>query len=265
MRVVLLGTGSADGWPNAFCRCESCLALRERGELRTPTSVLVDGQLLIDCGPEAPRQALRAGTDLTYVRDVLISHAHTDHFDPAFLLYRSWVSSDSLRLWGPQPVIEAARHWLDPSSSVVELNVVTAGDEVQVGDYQVRVLAAAHEAFGEAVLYDISDGRYRILYACDTGPIDLTVHAQNRYDLVLAEETFGTREDPDEYGHHNLRTFSSFVHELRQRGAIDDRSRTIAVHLSHHNPPDVADYLSSIGVDVVGDGTLIRLADDFDL
>ncbi|MBB1048698.1 cobalamin biosynthesis protein CobU, partial [Dietzia cercidiphylli] len=34
MEVVLLGTGAADGWPNPFCRCDSCLDALRRGEVR---------------------------------------------------------------------------------------------------------------------------------------------------------------------------------------------------------------------------------------
>ena len=59
MRVRLLGTGSADGWPNAFCECASCRSAQQAGSFRVPTSVLVDGRLLLDCGPETPRAALR--------------------------------------------------------------------------------------------------------------------------------------------------------------------------------------------------------------
>jgi adenosylcobinamide kinase/adenosylcobinamide-phosphate guanylyltransferase len=68
--VTLLGTGSADGWPNPFCRCASCRAAGAAGLLRSPTSALVDATILLDCGPEAPRQALRAGADLTGLRAV---------------------------------------------------------------------------------------------------------------------------------------------------------------------------------------------------
>ncbi|HSK33251.1 MAG TPA: cobalamin biosynthesis protein CobU, partial [Propionicimonas sp.] len=65
MEVLLLGTGAADGIPNPFCRCATCTDHRERRELRTPTSVLIDGRLLVDPGPEAPRQVSRFGRDLT--------------------------------------------------------------------------------------------------------------------------------------------------------------------------------------------------------
>ena len=55
MDVLLLGTGSADGWPNAFCTCASCAGERSVGRLRGQTSALVDGVLLLDCGPDTPQ------------------------------------------------------------------------------------------------------------------------------------------------------------------------------------------------------------------
>ena len=61
MRVTLLGTGSADGWPNPFCGCASCESARADGEVRAQTCALVDDALLLDCGPETARQAERFG------------------------------------------------------------------------------------------------------------------------------------------------------------------------------------------------------------
>ena len=53
MRVQLLGTGSADRWPNPWCRCASCEWARSTGSLRDRTSALVDDILLVDPGPDA--------------------------------------------------------------------------------------------------------------------------------------------------------------------------------------------------------------------
>lgn len=94
MEVLLLGTGSADGWPNPFCTCASCQALLAAGEVRGQTAALVDNVLLLDCGPEAPRAALRAGRTLHGVRHVLLTHTHPDHLGPAALLWRRWARRD---------------------------------------------------------------------------------------------------------------------------------------------------------------------------
>lgn len=262
MEVLLLGAGSADGWPSAFCRCDSCLAMRRQGVLRTPTSVLVDGRLWIDPGPEAPRQALRSGVDLAEVEFVLVTHAHTDHLDPAFLLHRGWVSDQPLTVVGPAPVMARCREWLAPGQETVRLVEVTAGDRLDLGPYRVLTVPARHEALGECVLYRVDDGRCSVLYACDTGPwadgaIDLL--RGTRLDLVLLEQTFGDRDDLAGEGHLSLTTFAAAVDALRAAGCSDRDTRVLAVHLSHHNPPDVADRLAAGGVETGHDGARVRL------
>lgn len=262
MEVRLLGTGSADGWPNPYCTCASCTAERLAGRLRGQTAALVDGVLLLDCGPETPPAAQRAGVDLTRLRHVLITHAHPDHCAPAFLLFRSWVGDAALGpldVLGPADVIEAARMWVAPDSPV-RFVVVGPGDRLRVGEYDVQVLAAAH---GEAtVLYDVADesGR-RLLYATDTGPLpDATVSAARgaAYDVVLLEETFGDRLDHGTE-HLDLGTFPEQVRRLRAVGAVHAGTDLVAVHLSHHNPPtdELARRLAPWGARVVDDGTLL--------
>ena len=92
MRVRLLGTGAADGWPNAFCECASCRTAIHTATLRSPTSALVDGTLLLDCSPETPRAALRYDGGLAGVTHVLITRVDPAHSVPMALLAHRWAS-----------------------------------------------------------------------------------------------------------------------------------------------------------------------------
>jgi len=262
MRVVLLGTGSADGMPNPWCDCPTCRDQRPRGR-RSPTSVLVDGRLLLDCGPEAPGQAARLGHSLAGVEAVAIGHAHHDHLDPAFSLYRSWVSERPLRVVGPAPVVAQVEAWLEPGQTGIELVPVTAGDVVAAGGYRLTVLPATHHAFGEAVLYLVEDGHRRLLYATDTGRLSRSALAALtgvRLDAVLLEETFGAVTDQGA-GHLHFSTFAETVARLRDVGAVDDATLVVAVHLSHHNPPlpELEAELARCGARVHADGAVLDL------
>ncbi len=261
MDVVVLGTGSADGWPNAFCGCPSCCAERGAGRFRAQTSALVDQTLLLDCGPQTPNAAQRAGTDLTGLRHILLTHAHPDHFAPAALLFRSWVSEHPLDLVGPPEVVQECRTWVAPDSPV-RFHVARAGDRLRLGIYDVRVHAARHGAAGSAVLYDVASATGRLLYATDTGPLpEETVQAVRgaSFDRVLLEETFGDLDSHDT-DHLDLQTFPEQVRRLRAVAAVTEDTDLVAVHLSHRNPPtpELARRLTAWGARVVDDGTRLR-------
>mgnify|MGYP003114100392 CR=1 FL=1 len=242
MEIVLLGTGAADGWPNPFCRCDSCLDAPRRGDVRGQTAALVDDELLIDCGPEVPGAAVRHGRTLAGVRHLLITHAHPDHLGPQALLSRSWVEGvGELELVGPADALEVCRPWIGPGDPV-RLVPVAAGDRVTIGTYDVRVLPARHRVFddGDAVLYDVTgpDG-VRLLWATDTGPWPEEWFAGVRgagFDAVFLEETLGDREDISD-AHLGLERFGAMVRSLRSAGAVVDHTEVVAVHLGHHNPP----------------------------
>lgn len=260
MRVLLLGTGSAEGWPNAFCGCQSCADMLRRGTVRRPTSALVDGTVLLDCGPETPRAALQAGVALTTLRAILLTHDHPDHSSPMALLARDWATSSShgrpLTVVGSPATLARWRPWTAPDTPRVRFVEAAAGDRLGVdgpdGTYAVDVLAAGHRgATGdEGVLYLLTapDGS-RLLYATDTGPLpEPTVAALGggRLDLLLLEETFG-----DHVGHGtqhlDLATFGPQLDRLRASGIVDAGTEVVAVHLSHHNPPDLDDRLAGVG------------------
>ncbi|HET7327586.1 MAG TPA: bifunctional adenosylcobinamide kinase/adenosylcobinamide-phosphate guanylyltransferase [Nocardioidaceae bacterium] len=267
MEITLLGTGSADGWPNPSCACASCQTARREGSLRAQTSALVDDVLLLDAGPEAPRQAERFGRPLTRLQTLLVTHAHPDHFDPALLLYRGWVTQSALQVVGPPGVIAACRDWIGPHAPHI-LTPVCPGDAVDIaGGYAVHALRARHQAPGGAVLYAVTapDGE-RMLYATDTAPLraeDLEEVRDAAFDVVLLEETFG---DDTAHGteHLDLATFAATLREMRAVGAVGPATDVVAVHLSHRNPPtaELARRLRAVGARAVPDGTALGTAAD---
>jgi adenosylcobinamide kinase/adenosylcobinamide-phosphate guanylyltransferase len=272
VKIQLLGTGSADGWPNAFCTCASCSAARRDGHVRGQTGALIDDALLIDCGPEIPAAAARHGADFSRVRIMLFTHAHPDHVGPAALLFRHWAKShdagpgEPLEVYAPQQVLEQLKPWIAPDDPVT-LHLIEANQTVVVAGYSVRAIAAAHgdpgaDGIGAALLFDITGpSGTRLLYATDTGPLpDATVAAVRdaRFDVVLLEETFGDHVSHDT-DHLDLNTFPEQLRRLREVGALTEDCDVVAVHLSHHNPPtaQLQQRLSLWGARVVDDGTVI--------
>jgi len=273
MEVLVLGTGSADGWPSPFCTCASCSDMRSRGRVRTPSAALVDDVILIDAGPSVPSAVARAGRHLRGVRHVLVTHAHPDHLDPALLLWLDWnPTPHTIHLWGPPAVIAACRDWIGPRTPV-ELHAIAADSTVSLptpaGAYVARAIPARHDGrmhdavAAEAVLYDVTapDGG-RLLYATDTGLLDnIECMRSAAYDVILIEETFGDHTEHGT-GHLDLATLPVMLDRLTAVGARAERTRVIAVHLSHHNPPEaeLRERLDSLGVCMVDDSTVVGAA-----
>lgn len=247
MRVLLLGTGAADGWPSPFCTCRSCGHQRAAGIVRGPSSALIDDVVLIDPGPGVPVAAARAGSDLRGVRHVLVTHGHPDHCAPSLLLWRQWApSSGPLDIWAPAGALALFRDWIGPQDDV-HLHAIAPGERLALGTHEVDVLPAAH-AHGdgdvlaaEAVLFRITDAAgAALLYATDTGPLPpamIAALAGTPLAIALLDATFGPKAD-HATGHLDFSTLPAAMAALRDAGAVTDATIAIATHLSHHNPPE---------------------------
>jgi adenosylcobinamide kinase/adenosylcobinamide-phosphate guanylyltransferase len=257
--VLLLGTGGW-AWPNPFCRCASCEWARAAGELRTQASALVDGTVLLDCGPDVPHAATRHGVTLDRVSLLLLTHAHVDHVAPQAMMQRHWAGVRSpLVVAGPPRAVELYEHWVEPGGPV-SLLPVEPGGVVSVDGYTARALPAAHGdvVTGTCLLWDLTtpDGT-RLLYATDTGPLPEV--PAGPYDVVLMEETFGDWPDGLADTHLGLRTFGETVALLRRSGAVTDATRVVATHLGDRNPPgpELARRLALYGAELLPDGAVI--------
>ncbi len=276
MHLHFLGTGSADGWPNAFCTCSACQLARQSGQLRCPTSVLVNRELLLDCGPETPRNALRFGLDLSALRYILITHNHPDHSAPMALLSRSWSTSRGpLTVCGPADVLADWSRWVDPQADIT-WELAEPGALLDLGEYRVRVLAAAHTEL-PAVLYDLSYGEpvsaaaaaagTRLLYATDTGPLpeeSLAAMAGRAYHAVLLDATFGERAGPgapDSAEHLDLRQWAAQISLLTENNAITSETYIAPIHLSHHSPPELGQRMAAWGAHLIHDGQELHLTE----
>ncbi|MFZ0323257.1 MAG: bifunctional adenosylcobinamide kinase/adenosylcobinamide-phosphate guanylyltransferase, partial [Actinomycetes bacterium] len=267
MDVVLLGTGSADGWPNPFCDCASCAAARSNGEVRGHTAALVDGRVLIDCGPDVPRAAERFRAPLHDVGLLLLTHAHPDHVHGLAMLAHQWSHRGApLTIAGPAEALRQVDEWIAPDGPVL-IRALEVGDALDWNGYTIVAMEATHVGAltSTALLYDVTapDGG-SLLYASDTGPLTEPTWAAvtgRAFDVVLLEETFGDRTG-HQTDHHDLDSFASTADGLRSLGSIADHGRLVAVHLSHHNPPagELAARLAALGAELLPDGARIHTA-----
>lgn len=264
MKVHLLGTAAADGWPNPFCRCSSCQDLRNNGVIRAQSSALIDEKVLVECGPDLARSAERHGAVLDKIEHLIVTHGHWDHASGIPLLIRQWAKVDTpLNVIAPPLALRALQHWVAENSRIEWIEAMPFRP-IPIGDYIVVPLLGNHEAFGESgILPLITDGEVFILWATDTGPIpDETIRALSTHplDLVLLDETWGELAGPHQ-DHLNLNSFSEAISQLRRCGAITEKTHVAPIHMSHRNPPTkrLKDRITAMGAHLYFDGDVIEL------
>jgi len=264
MRVRLLGTGSADGWPHPWCTCASCAALRRAGQVRAQTAALVDGSLVLDCGPDVPRTAQRLGLALDRLVTVLLTSARPEACGPAALRGRREVPGlGPLEVAGPAEALAACRPWVRRGDHV-SLREIAAGEEVVLASgHAVRALSARDERPDPDLLYDVtSPAGGRLLYAPVAAPPLPPVPPQAAYDIVLLDCTDG--DGPPSADHHDLAAWAESVARLRRAGAVHAGTALVPVQLGHHNPPppELPRRFTALGAVVLDDGDLVPMCDE---
>lgn len=222
VEVLLLGTGGSHGWPAPGCTCASCKTATLTGTRRAPTSVLVDGAVLID------------------PHDEIAEEAHGLDEVPLVLLTRPTELPAHLPGSGPVEVVGLPAA-LEPYQQQQRVRVVavSAGAVLTTGaGHRVRPVRQ-----GDALAWDIcGPRRTRLLYAPQAGLLDEPDLVLNKtpYDLVLA----------------GLRGMPEVLAQLRRTGLVTPATDVRAVAHDHRAPlPDVLQHhLRAWGVRSCADG-----------
>ncbi|MCL5946413.1 MAG: MBL fold metallo-hydrolase [Chloroflexi bacterium] len=278
MELLFLGTAAAEGYPALFCSCHHCDAARVSGgpDLRRRTAALIDGELLIDVGPDLLGVAHTFNLHLDRIAWVVQTHAHADHLlESTFTFRRAGFTATEPAHWqlcGSSKTIEQIEHALhgDGAPERVTLRAVQPFEMFQLGPYTVTGLRARHDMRIEPLFYAIErDGR-ALLWANDSGPwFEETWQALGqlkqrgvRFNVVVIEATMGTLPSPESPGGHMTFEECGWHHEeLGRRGLLAPGARHFAHHFSHHACPlheEITALLSPYRVQPAYDGLRIR-------
>ncbi len=253
MELLLLGTGSARGWPEPGCPCASCSTATALRTARAPSAALVDDVLLLDGSDDVERAAARAGRSLAAVRRVLLSGGQ-DRGAPLGELVRSLAAAASVEVLGP-PGALAAYEPLSRADPRVRLVPVRAGDHLAADDHALRVIAQ-----GPGIAWSITgqDGTH-LLYAPGEGfPAEQPGPAapQHGYDVVLLG--LGSTAPGAAAGR---RGGTHALAQLRSAGAVTPSTQVLAIGYGHDAgmPDSLVAPLRSWGVELPTDGTTLAV------
>ncbi|HZO90462.1 MAG TPA: MBL fold metallo-hydrolase [Chthonomonadaceae bacterium] len=243
MKVTLLGTSSAEGWPGLFCRCEACGKARRLGgkNIRTRSSALIDEGFKIDFPPDTLHHVIQFNLDLRCLTSVLFTHAHDDHFSPPEFQYMSdyFVPSpilEPLPVYGPREVIHRLESGLDLNRVPITLTTLQPWQSVQIGNYRVTPIMAQHDKALTCFNYVIEDREgASLLYASDTGWYEEPtweflqgVHL----DGVVAECAKGPVEG-GYMAHMCIPEVIQMRQKLIESGSLHPDSPVVTTHFSH--------------------------------
>ncbi|HEX7731070.1 MAG TPA: MBL fold metallo-hydrolase [Rhodanobacter sp.] len=172
------------------------------------SAIVVDGAIyVIDCGNGVARQMAEAGLDLGAIRDVFITHQHSDHnADYGNLLLLAWSGPLHSRVdtWGPPPLKAMTRLFLQMNDYDIRTRIADEGrprlaplivphEITQPGlvmrDARVKVTAALvqHPPVSPAFAYRFDCPDRSIVFSGDTRPSENLVALARGADVLVHE------------------------------------------------------------------------------
>ncbi len=252
MRIQYLGTGAAEGVPSMFCNCGFCRNARARGEIRSRSQVLLEGELSIDFPPDAFYHAARQGVDLSAVKYLLVTHSHMDHFYAHDFILRGYkyaheITSPTLQIYGNAEVLEVfkectARELREEIGGAIGLHEVGPFEKITFGGWTAYTLPAKHSS-KDPLLYLIERDGKRVLHLTDTGGLLPEARAYLKeiggpaYDAVTLDCTFLFSETQPSARHMGLDEVSRVLAFLEGEGLIDGHTERVITHFSHNAEP----------------------------
>ena len=171
-------------------------------------AIVIDGMIyVIDCGNGVARQMVKAGLDLGAIRNVFLTHQHSDHnADYGNLLLLAWAGPLHSRVdtWGPPPLKEMTRLFLEMNNYDIRTRMADEGRPplaplivphelttpgVVMQDARVKVTAALvqHPPVSPAFAYRFDCPDRSIVFSGDTRPSENLVALAHGADVLVHE------------------------------------------------------------------------------
>ena len=172
--------------------------------------VVGDTAYVVDCGNGVARQLVLAGIPLREVRDIFITHHHSDHnADYGTLMLLAWAAGRRERIdaWGPPPLARMTELFFEMNAADIAARTVdegrvplrplvhahdlhTSGAVMQ--DANVRVTAALvhHPPIVPAFAYRFDTADRAIVISGDTTPVESLVRLARGAEILVHEALY---------------------------------------------------------------------------
>ena len=274
MRLKILGSAAAEGFPGFWCSCEFCNKARELGgkNIRRRSAYLLDEDTLVDCGPDMNWQMNEFGIDPRNIERLLITHSHSDHLCADQFYLRSARFSHvprTLKVFGnAESLRRINEETYEPGFDMfMDMRAITHGDVFTDGDLTVTAIPAVHIKSEPCFNFVLSRHGKSALIASDTGwwsAEGWALAAQFKFNVVVLECTFGLMAEGSDAnsGHMGCYSTLKFRDELARLGALAEGCRVAANHYSHNAWPlqhELDEFYRGTGIEAGYDGMTIEV------
>ena len=260
LTILFLGTGAGD-WP-----AEIPAERRKDRNWRRQSAILVNGQVLVDCGPSVPEALDTFEVDPHQIGDLLLTHSHVDHFSPQVLAHLVAQRADRppLRVWGHEGALKHVE-----GQEGIEIRPLAPGVHGEAGSTRFEALAANHWVEGEQALHYLFSGETcHWLYAVDGAWILEPTWDRVRelgLDMVVLDATLGEGKEAERiFAHNSLAMVDLLVEALHGQEVIRTGGQVFLTHFGRRQHPDQDDLekkLSRKDLVPVYDGMYVHIND----
>lgn len=254
MEILFLGTGAAD-FSEELNKNHS-FGLNDKS-VRKSASVLIDGKILVDCGPHTFSALSLYNVDISKIKALLITHFHSDHFN------RQNVES-ILRLI-PDIKIVYSKQATPFFKNERNAYPVNAYEPFCLAEYTITPLNANHTENPLHYLIQNETGK-SFLYATDGAWMlnDTFNFLRGKYlNAVAIDCTVGDYEGDFRMSEHNsLPMIRMMEKSLRTVNVLSDKTQIILTHIARTlNKPylEMQSIADKNGYTVAYDGMTVKI------
>ena len=280
MKIKFYGTSAGGGIPEIFCYCRVCEYARQHGgkDIRTRSQAVIDDCFGIEYPVDTFAHTAYRGLDMRKVRNILITHAHHDHFLTAHILSRPQ-GIDKVNFYIPEASGRALKASIERQEEAYRNGTrkKTCDFSVSVHDlehyqtydiigYQVTPLRARHQESLGSSLYIIRKDDKCILWGFDTGKfhedaLEYIKNSGERFDFVVLDCTLKENAQITE-AHMDLTWCREMADKLTEMGAIDEKTRIMVSHIGHlveKTHEELCEAAARYGMEVAYDGLEVEI------
>ena len=229
-------------------------------DARRASAMLVDGHVMVDCGPHAADALGIVGASAEDITDIVITHLHDDHFVPENIVRIAEGRSSPLNLWVSEDAV------LDCLENVNIKRMKKLESYDISSDIRVTGLFANHDpgVAPQHLLFE-KNGK-KLFYGCD-GAWMMTATfnylCNSGLDMMVLDGTVGDYEGDFRMAEHNsIPMIRLMLPSLKTKEIVTEKTKVYISHLAprlHKSHAETVEIVKNDGICVAYDGLTVEI------